>query len=287
MAGGTYVPLSGVTRSNDGSLLALEGLVSDPSQIVPPTVSGLSFTSDSVAVNTFSVTAELMASVGFPGLTVSGQSNVVYYVVDIAATSTIPGTSQGPIASWVLGVGIRIAVRGISVTGSAAVSLSNLAASASLNGTSTSFEFDAIGLGFPVMGLMKGLVDQSLTGFDVSTLQELGNVLNDLTTFMANPANASSLQPQVMGVIFSSANFAVSAWIPIAAATYGFSLRAIQQGLTAQQALQQDAVKLPPDVSIDPDIINAVYGEIVGSDPSIVPNSAQKSLAKQLTQSGP
>src|SRR3954453_19015003 len=103
MANGTYVPVSGGTDAN-GSLLALQALVSDSSLLVPPTLQG-QFASSSVQLRFSSVSAELMASVGFSGLSVSGQSNVVYWVVDVMATDDVPSTNQSsPVSSWIFGV---------------------------------------------------------------------------------------------------------------------------------------------------------------------------------------
>jgi len=278
---GTYVPVSGLTDTN-GSLLALQGLVSDPTLLVPPDTPWTQFASNAVQITPILGTAEMMASIGFKGLSLSGQSNVVYWVLEILATNTVPSSNpDSPIATWVFGVGLRAGVRGVSVEGNAALSLQNLAASATLNGTSTSFQFDTIGVGAAIMPALKGLVDQSLTGFDVSTWQEIGNVIDDLTAFIANPANAGQLTPQVVGVIFAT-NYVLQG----PAATYGWALRGIQQEMSATTLNEKTPTNLPYGVAVDYDIITNVYNDIVNSQ-TATPTDGEKDTAWSLTHSGP
>lgn len=279
MAIGTYIPVSGWTAP-DGSILALQDLTTQPSLITPPQViwSG----GDSVSVKSFSASAELMASLGFGGLAISGQSNVVYWVMDIVATMEVPGPGgASPVASWIFGIGLRLGIRGIGVSGSASSTIPNLAASATLKGTSASFQFDTVGVGFPVMKLLTGLVSQSVTGFDVGTLQEVGNLLFDFTAFIANPDNVNRLSPQVVGVIFETGPQAQTP-----AASYGWALRGIEKGMSYSTLMSKPSKALPPGVKIDPAVVEGVYREIVESL-TANPTGDQRHVASELTHSGP
>lgn len=279
MAIGTYIPVSGWTAP-DGSLLALQNLTSQPGLITPPQVSWSG--GDSVNVKSFSASAALMASVGFGGLAVSGQSNVVYWVMDILATMDEPGPGgASPVASWIFGVGLRLGIRGIGVSGSASSSVEGLAAGATLKGTSASLQFKTIGVGFPAMKLLGGLVSQSVTGFDVGTLQEVGDLISDFTAFLANPENVKRLSPQVVGVIFETGPQAQTP-----AASYGWALRGIEKGMSYRNLMSKTSKPLPPGVKIDPGVVEGVYLEIVESVTNN-PNEDQRRLASQLTHSGP
>jgi hypothetical protein len=229
-----YVPISGLIDSTDvnGPLLALRGLVSDSALLAPPTIGGSQFQSDTVTVDSISVSADMLASLDFRGFSMTAQGNAVYFLQDVTATTTVPvNNPASPIAGWVIGVGVRMAIRGLNVQSNASLSVASLAASATLNATATAFEVQTIGIGLPALPILKGLVNQSIRGFDVSTMAEVGNVVNELIAFLANPANATQIQPQVVGV-----NFATGSQVQSAAATYGFALWCVQKGNTLSWA---------------------------------------------------
>jgi hypothetical protein len=276
----SYVPISGVTDST-GAVLALSGLVSNSSLLVAPSITGSNFQSDTTTFGGVAVSAEMLASVDFRGFSMTAQGNAVYFIFDVTATQTVAeNNASSPVAAWAIGVGIRLAVRGLGIKSSASLNVGSLAASATLNGTATSFEFQTIGLGLPVLPMLKGLVNQSTRGFDVSTLVEVGNVYNDILAFVANAANAGQLQPQVVGVYFST-----GAQVQSAAATYGFALRGVQKGLSLQQ-LQAKTASLPNGISLDANIQSTVYQQLVGGSATTTPTNSQRDVANQLANSG-
>lgn len=281
--GGTYLPISGVVMS-DGSLAALQGLVSSPALVTPPGAPPPgSFTSTGVSVSSFQVSAQMMATAGFGSLvSFSTQAYTVYLIIDVMATLGVPSTNKtSPIATWYYGVGVRVALAGVNASGSAAGTMQGVAANATLNAKASAFQFDGIGVGFGVLPLLTGLVDSTIVGFDAGTVGQLAGVVVDITTYIANPANASQLTPQIIGVVF-----ATQTQVQNAAASWPFALRGISQGTMLGQL--PAAKDLPSGISIDPTLTTTMYNLLgVSSNTPPVPDSSQKAVANQLINSGP
>jgi hypothetical protein len=243
-----------------------------------------SFTPDGMTLNAGSVTASLISSLGFGGLVLSGSTSVQYYLLDFAATQHIasPDPSDGS-QFTVAGVGLRVAFRGISVSGKASYSLGALAASATLNSTATAFEAQTLGIGLNPASIpvVQSLISSALSSFNVGTMQTLGQAFSQLGDYLAT--NSASLTPGTVGVVLDS-----GAQIQSVATSYGYALRCIEGGNSLLSAQNKGVKTLPAGVQrLDPVLI-ATYASVLGStDPTIQPSSSQKGYASQLDKCGP
>jgi hypothetical protein len=224
--------------------------------------------------------AELTARLGFGGFDVSASGATKYLVVDLLQTKDVPSDyPEGPVGSWVFGVGLRQLLRASNISGSLDGRYSSFAAAATLGLAETSFEFQTIGLGLGALPLLRGLILQAAKGWDAGTTVAFGDAWFQLARHIVS-ADPSTLSPRLVGI-----RLGAYGWAGSVGGSYGFALRAIGQKLTGTAANQKPA-KFPSGMSLNPQIVQDVYYAVVGSMVT-TPDANALSAAHALDDSGP
>jgi hypothetical protein len=166
-----YLPVSGEIDASK-RLLDFVGIVNSaqPALITPPPPPAWT---DPVPM-WLNATGELTARLGFGAGQASVDASAVYRIYDLLQTKDVPA-ANGPIASWVFGVGMRISVSTLNASADVTASYAGIAAAVTLGLAEASFEFQTIGFGLGVLPAIRGLVLQALKGFDAGTVEALGD----------------------------------------------------------------------------------------------------------------
>jgi len=239
------------------------------------------FAADGITLNASLVSGSLLTSLGFQ-LTMQG--SYTYYLLDFAATQHVASPDQDDPSEWsVLGVGLRLGFSGLNVSGKASFNLGGLAASASLNATQSSFQTQTLGIGLDMNSLtfVQALIKASLGPFNLTSIQLVGSAFGQFTDYMTK--GSASLTAQPIGVVLDNAQQLQSV-----ATSYGYALRAIQDGQTLSGALSSGVNELPDGVQrLDP-VLAATYATVLQeTDPNTSPTDDDKTTADKLDNCGP
>lgn len=275
-----YFPVSGEVDGN-GCLLDLVGTVDSVQgfMITPPAPPSWTGGGQPQLIE-IAGNAELTARLGFGSFDGTAEGSMQYLVVDLLQTQEVPSDfPQGPVEAWVFGVGLRQLLRAANISGDLNADYGSFAAAATLGLAETSFEFQTIGLGIGALPLMRGLILQSLKGWDAGTMVAFGDAWFQLAEHIVT-GDPSTFAPRVVGIRLGPFGDVDSI-----GGTYGFALRAIRAPLTGNAALTAPS-SFPKGVNLDPQVIQDVFGAVVGSMDSI-PNSVDQQTAADLDDSGP
>ena len=235
-----------------------------------------------MAVKTYSLTAKLMASIGYQDFVVHGDANWSYYLFDFYASQSVVNTNpQTPQDATLYALGVRLAIRALQVSGSASFSLGGVAASATLDNTSTSLQLDLVGLP-KTQALSYALEVGEMNEFDINAIRELGKATGQLIDFLTVPANTSNLTGVPVAVVMNDEA------TETAATSFGFALRGIQNGMQRFDTEDANPNELPDGVDISDAVIRSTYHLILGNDTGNQdPSAAEKQVAWNLTHTGP
>jgi hypothetical protein len=274
-----YIPVDG-TVLDASRAIAVPGF--PDRTVVAPDMDATTFAPDSISINSATVSANVMASAGFENLLVSGSAT--YFLFDLFATQSVATPDPKHNLDFVvMGVGLRVGVRGLNVKGAASVSLGALAASVNLSASSTAFSFVTPGIGAQGLTFVRDLAVTAGGAFNVTVMQLLGAAAEQLMDYMADPANAAAMTPLAVGVVLAADTLVEST-----AASYGFALRSIKNGSSLLTALEKGTHTLPQGVQRIDEVVAATYASVLGStNPVAQPSSVQKTLAGQLANCGP
>lgn len=273
------VPVSPYVTS-DGHIASLGEVLTTPVSALatpqPPYSFGV------VNLTSTTLSASMAASLGFSDLvSFSVSGNAYYWLIDIISTlPALPDPSDGPVLSQVYGVGIRCALKAWSVNTKMSMSAYGLAAQAELGIAQTTFELGVYGAGIEALSTVRPLITVLGSKFEVETMQTLGQCIGDLTDYLAS--NAQTLTPVLVGI---NLDFS-SPTLLDPAGGYVYALRRITKGNSLTQALQSVPSTLPPGVQINGSIVQAVYTQIVGTDPTAIPTGDEKTTANTLLNTG-
>jgi hypothetical protein len=240
------------------------------------------FSPDTMAVKAYSLSAQMISSVGYQNFVMSGQAGWSYYLYDFYASQSVVNTNtDSPQDATLFALGVRVAVRALDVEGSASFSLGGVAASATLEGTQAQMQLDLVGL--PQAAALSYALDlQALNQFNIATTISLGKATGQLIDFLSTPANVGNLSGVPVAVVMNDEA------VETAATSFGFALRAIQYGQMRSEAEGGTPNRLPAGVDISDSVIRATYHNVVGSDgPDDPVPQAAKQTARGLTHTGP
>jgi hypothetical protein len=238
------------------------------------------FRPDVISVKGYSLTAEMVVSLGIQNFVVSGDTSWSYYLYDFVATQSRvtpdPKTQQD---ATVLGVGLRIAIKAQNLSATASLSLGSVAASATIENITTRIRVIPVGFASAAVPYLATLSsDQTFT---LDTVRALGQATGNLIDFLANPQNAPSVGVPIAVVMNDD-------WVETAATSYGFALRGIQMQMPRYQVEAATPNRLPEGVEISDVVIALAYHTVGGSDdPNQKPSDAAKNRAWGLTHTGP
>jgi hypothetical protein len=273
-----YIPINGNELHEKGFTNAV--VPSGPIRVTKDMVgdSSTPFVPSTIVVDSMSVTSTIMANLGFQGLTVSNQTNVTYFVLDlVAANNAATLNPLNPNNLVVNGVGLRVGFSAVNVAVNAAVSVGGLAASATLNGTTTHFQAQALGVGLNTASLpfVQSLINAA-AALDINGLQSLGSAFSQFIDYLAS---ATSLTPVTVGIVMNTGGTQEESM----GASYCYALRCVHDGYCLNDALGQGADQLPKGAQrLDP-VLWATYSSILASsDPTQQPTDTNMQLAKNL-----
>jgi len=266
--------------TSDGNIASLSDVVTSPVAAVGTPAAPYDYGIVNLASTT--VSASVVASLGYSDLVNFSVSGTAYYwLLDVVATlPALPDQSASPLISQVYGVGIRVVLKAWNVNTKLSMSAYGLAAQAELGMAQTTFQVETLGPGLDSLASLRPLMVAIGATFDVEMMQTLGQCIGDLTDYLAD--NEQTMTPQLLGVNFDWTN----ASLLDPAGGYVYALRRITKGNNYTQALQNVPSTLPPGVEISTPIVQAVYTQIVGPDPTAAPTSQQKSTANTLLNVG-
>lgn len=198
---------------------------------------------------------------------------------ELLATETIIAPNPAdPLNYYVMGVGIRIAVRRAIASGQAGFSMGGLSASATLRGTATAFKLGALGIGIAGLDFVDELQKQSLSGaFSLDTLQLTGSAVRRGDGLPGRSRSSGQPHPRVG-----------RGWprtqVESAAASFGFALRGISYRVTLSDMLRRNTNPLPPGVDRSDVVLWATYTSILQTpNPLLVtPCPTQSQLTSSL-----
>ena len=275
-----YFPVSGEVDVS-GRLVDLVGIVdSTQGQLITPPPPPAWTNPTALGLTDNYATGNLTAALGFGGgQSASGDASAVYKVIDLLQTQDV-AASDGPVQAWVFGVGVRMSLSVINASASVTASYASIAAAATLGGAETSFELQTVGMGFDALPALRGLTLQSLKGFDVGTVEALGDAWFQLGSYMGT-ADPSKFSPRLVGVRWAPADA-----IGSSGGSYGFALRAVRWPLSLNAALAKTAT-FKDGYALNEQIVRDVYAALVPGDADKVPDSGIVGTAKDLDDSGP
>jgi hypothetical protein len=214
---------------------------------------------------------------GFGAGQASVDASAVYRIYDLLQTKDVPA-ANGPIASWVFGVGMRISVSTLNASADVTASYAGIAAAVTLGLAEASFEFQTIGFGLGVLPAIRGLVLQALKGFDAGTVEALGDAWFQVVQLMKD-GDPTTFNPRLVGVRLQEYDDLQSI-----GGSYGFALRSVRDGYKGSDAVNQTS-SFPPNTALDKTIVQDLYAALVGSQDT-PPTAQQKQIAAQLDDSG-
>lgn len=254
----------------------LPGVMVDVSHSGDP----LPFRPDVIAVKSYSLSAEMVVSLGIQSFVVSGQAGWSYYLYDFLATqSRVTPDPKAQQDATVLGVGLRIAIRAQNVSATASLSLGGVAASATIQSVSTRIRVIPVGFSSAAVPYLASLSSDLTFGLD--TVRGLGQATGNLVDFLTDPQHAPTVGVPVAVVMNDD-------WVETAATSYGFALRGIQNQMPRYKVEAATPNHLPDGVEISDITVALAYHTIGGTDdPNQPPDDAAKSRAWDLTHTGP
>lgn len=272
-------PVAPFTTS-DGNIASLADVVTSPVAALAAPAAPYSY--GIVNLTSTTISASMAASLGYGDLvTFSVNGTAYYWLLDVVATlPALPDNSSSPLVSQVYGVGVRVVLKAWNVNTKLSVSAYGLAAQAELGMAHTTFQVETLGPGLGALASVRPLMVAIGATFDVEMMQTLGQCIGDLSDYLA--ANEQTMTPQLVGVNFDWTD----ASLLDPAGGYVYALRRITKGNSYTQALQNVPSTLPPGVEISTPIVQAVYTQIVGPDPTASPTGPQKSTANTLLNMG-
>jgi hypothetical protein len=236
------------------------------------------FDPDTVAVKAYSLTANMVATLGYGSFASTVGTNWSFYLYDFLASQSLVDESNDIVDATVYGVGFRLLLKGQGITGSASYSAGGMAASATLEATKTYTQLLPIGLGPVTWDFVTKL--GPMQEFDLDTMFTLGEATGEVVDYLAS--DPDGIDPKAVSVVLNDLA------VETAATSYGFALRRIQDGHDRQYAEEAAANELPTGVEISDAVIRSTYTAIQGQDsPNDVPDDSQTSLAYKLTHTGP
>lgn len=270
-----YIPIPS-TAAGEVALPDHDGLLVE---VAEP--SATPFDPDGITVTAGMVSGSLLASLGLGNLVIQG--SYLYYLLDFAAVEHFASTGNGPALYTVSGVGLRIGFRSTQVSGKASFSLGGLAASATLEGTKTSFEATTVGVGLTMASLpfVQALIAGSMSSFNVTTLQPLGSAFGQLATYLSE--ERATITPKPIGVVLEA-----PAQHQSVATSYGYALRAIEGGSSYLEAMGKGVHSLPTGVQRLDSVMAATYSSVLKTTETMTrPNTEQRQRAGQVDNCGP
>jgi hypothetical protein len=265
----------------DGSIASLSNILpSQPIPAAPPPSPPYNFSV--VNVNSVQMSASMASDIGFGDLVnINVSGSVLYFLLDLIATLPAIPVQSDPVTEQVYGVGVRVALKTWNFNSKFTANAGMVAASATLSMASTAFEATVIGPGIGSLTALEPLLQSSLSSsFDVTTMQNLGQAVAGLADYMAT--NSQNLTPSLLGV---NLNFSSNTLLA-PTGSYIFALRQITKGQSYNQAIQNLPSTPPPDTQLNATLIQAVYTQLVGQDPTTTPTSDDKTMANLILNVG-
>jgi hypothetical protein len=236
------------------------------------------FRPDVISVKGYSLTGEMVVSLGIQNFVVSGQTGWSYYLYDFVATqSRVTPDPKTPQDATVLGVGLRIAIRAQTVSATASLSLGSVAASATIQSVATNIRVIPVGFSSASVPYLANLSSDQT--FNLDTVRGRGQATGNLVDFLVQ--NAPSVGIAIAVVMNDD-------WVETAATSYGFALRGIQNQMRRYQVEAAAPNQLPDGVEISDVVIALAYHTVGGTDdPNTPPSGAAQKRAWGLTHTGP
>jgi hypothetical protein len=235
---------------------------------------------------------EALAEVGITSaVTVSNKfhGSLICFNVELLASGVVRNEIQGGlIESATLGVGFRIGVVAFNFQDEAKVATpALLAASTTLNMSSSLFEVAVVGAGLGALPAVKPLILSSISAFDMSTFQTLGAVEVALNEYLVS--NKEALSPVLLSVSMETSGIVKNAYptgtadfkADALAQTYAFE-RAYH-GASQEQAIADPRVK---QRNLNIDVIKQVYGTYLQLKPGEQPTPQAHDDAGRVLSAG-
>jgi len=271
--------------------------VSNPTDLVIPPVGSGSYAS--VQNNTYDISASMAASLGFAAyfqskVTASAQ----YYMSEYLHYNTVPLPSgfdpNGIVQNLYVGYGYRVVLAFCSAAATASSSISQFSAQVEINGAALYAQF--LSLGFDPGSALDddgaAIANTFSTGstFNVDSYVKFQAAVSKFTTDVGDAKNAGSISPVLIGADVNQNTIAQLCNLDYPASV-AFALEQISKSQTAANAVAAIAqMKLPPtspSMALDPNVVNAVYALVLGTNQTNVqPSKLQSGLANSIRNIG-
>ena len=221
------------------------------------------------------ISAAAALEAGYPGLiSFHGNAAATYILADVSAFIERPGMAGTIIKKERWGVSYRFVVKAWNLKTKTDISLKSIAADCTINGSSSAFEVDVIGI--PANRLLASVPALSMTfgSFDMDKYEELGMVQKQLNNYIAQ---RGELKPQLLGVEVDWSQMP-DLYTRSPSTQLGMSGVQVGNTETTTWSRRPDDSDLPQGLTTDEGVVDQMY---IALDVTGTPSSTQRTTAKK------